>query len=513
MAAPSYVDDLTIISLCESTSGFSALGGGASGLGAGPDFAMEGNNAVDKQVSNAEKGQIYDYGSAIIMGADDHAFVWAFIATPGLMDTLENRGVAVVIGTTTNAYVAYHVYGSNVLKRGVSGQCYPIRYVTTASTGLRTPTGSPGANPRFFGATANVTGSVKGVNFAVDGMRYGTGYTITQGDSGTPATWLGLAQDDDASSNGIVQGLGTAQTLQGKTRWGSSATAVYSRDSNRLVTITDTPHSLADFTEIFFENTGSDIEWSNISFVAEGTNNRGRVEFVDATPVKLRGCSWDGLEDFVLDSSADWDETTFRRCGLVTQSGASLSNCIFGNARGPVAVLADDVSKLDGSVFTSDGTGHAIEDTTSGAKTIDNQKFVGYASTNGSTGNEAYYNNSGGHVDLTVLNGTSPSVRNGSGATTTIILPSQTLTITGIPTGAEWRLYEEDPAAGKFGGTELAGEETKTGTTKTYDYTWTSDVNVVLQVMADGYVEYTNYTVLGNSNQSISVILTKETNT
>ena len=53
MAAGTYSTDLTDITLCEATTGFSALGGGGAGLGAGVDFAIQGTNAVDKQVSNS----------------------------------------------------------------------------------------------------------------------------------------------------------------------------------------------------------------------------------------------------------------------------------------------------------------------------------------------------------------------------------------------------------------------------------------------------------------------------
>ena len=47
MTAATYTSDLTDIFLFETTTGISAYGGGGAGLGAAPDFAMEGTNAVD----------------------------------------------------------------------------------------------------------------------------------------------------------------------------------------------------------------------------------------------------------------------------------------------------------------------------------------------------------------------------------------------------------------------------------------------------------------------------------
>ena len=49
MAAPSYNTDLAPITLAESTTDggtWTASGGGNITLGAGPDFAMQGNNCV-----------------------------------------------------------------------------------------------------------------------------------------------------------------------------------------------------------------------------------------------------------------------------------------------------------------------------------------------------------------------------------------------------------------------------------------------------------------------------------
>ena len=84
MAAGVYNTDLKDINLCENTTDFSALGGGASGLGAGVDFAIQGTNAIDKQVSNALKGMVYDTGSTVTLGADEHILIWMICSTPGI---------------------------------------------------------------------------------------------------------------------------------------------------------------------------------------------------------------------------------------------------------------------------------------------------------------------------------------------------------------------------------------------------------------------------------------------
>ena len=104
MAVPSYTEDLTDIDLAESTTGYVAYGGGGAGLGTGADLSMQGTLCVDKQITNTEKGILFNNGAGITFGTGDHVFVWLFNATPGLTDTLANRGAVIWIGSATTAF-------------------------------------------------------------------------------------------------------------------------------------------------------------------------------------------------------------------------------------------------------------------------------------------------------------------------------------------------------------------------------------------------------------------------
>ena len=154
MAAPSYTEDLTDISLAQATTDYSAIGGGGAGLGTGADFAMQGTLCVDKQITNADKGILYDEGTGITLGTD-HVFQWLYLATPGLADTLALRGACAIVGSATNAYVKYHVEGNDTYgAAGRVGKCYVIDYATrTSNTGsapYRTVTGSPTGTATVF---------------------------------------------------------------------------------------------------------------------------------------------------------------------------------------------------------------------------------------------------------------------------------------------------------------------------------------------------------------------------
>ena len=65
------------------------------------------------------------------------------------------------------------------------------------------------------------------------------------------------------------------------------------------------------------------------------------------------------------------------------------------------------------------GSGHFVEITSTGTISLDNLQFSGFGA-DGTT-SAAIYNNSGGAVTINILNGgATPTVRNGTGASTTI---------------------------------------------------------------------------------------------
>lgn len=436
MAAPTYDTDLSDITLAETlTASWVALGGGASGLGAGVDFSMQGQYCIDKQITGAEKGQVYNNGGTITPGASTHFFVWIFLATPGLSNTLQLRGLCAVLGTATTAYVQFHVEGKDTYGAvGRVGRCYPIRYVTSQNLGgvpYRTVTGSPGANPQYFGATANITGAVKSSNLGVDAIRYGTGGYITAGEQANPATFTGFAGQNDNSTYrwGILTAVGGTFELQGRFVVGQTktytVTAAYFSDSNKFIALVDTPHSLTDFTQIIVDHASTTFNLTNVTILALGTNNPGKLVFNNAsTTAALTGCTFEKIGETVLRAGVTATGCTWRGTGLVTQNNATITSCKFENLSSSSSILSDNPSKITDCSFVSDGSNHAVEATTACAgNSYDWNGIVtsGYAAVDGSSGNEVFYNNSQGQVTLTVATGTvAPTVRNGTNASTVI---------------------------------------------------------------------------------------------
>lgn len=112
-------------------------------------------------------------------------------------------------------------------------------------------------------------------------------------------------------------------------------------------------------------------------------------------------------------------------------------------------------------------------------------------------------NVSGGAVTIDRENGATVAVN--TGPNITINEPESTLTILGVPAGAEYRIYD-DELDGFDRGTELAGVEVHAG--GPIEYTYIAANDVVLQVIHTGYLEFTAPLALvaGDSVFSVSLV-------
>jgi hypothetical protein len=161
-----------------------------------------------------------------------------------------------------------------------------------------------------------------------------------------------------------------------------------------------------------------------------------------------------------LRSSVSLNSVTFIDCPSFTQNNAVLDECDFSNTK----IMSDNPADISDCSFVSPGTGYAIEITTPGTYSFVGNTFSGYAGTDGTTGNEAVYNNSGGAVTLNISGGGgTPSIRTGAGASTTVN-NNAVLTISGLVTGSDVVVY----AAGTT--TVLDDSQENSGTTFQYQY-------------------------------------------
>ena len=459
MAAPSYTEDLTDIDLAESGStgwtAFNISGGGGGAPAFGADFGTQGAGCWDKAASNAERAAaVNKTPGAGTVAAGVHIWQWGFNATPGVCENLATRGAYVLIGTGTNAFVQYHVEGSDTYGAAPRvARCYVVDYRTDANTGsipYRTVTGSPGATPTYFGFGLNTNASVKGSNFGVDAVRYGTGAYITAGEIANPITFDGFATQNDSINNrwGILTKLGASYELQGRFVIGQNnagtPTLAYMDDSDVNIAIVDTVHSAADFTQIIIDHASTEVYWTNISLTALGTINPGRVVVNNAsTVVEITGGTWTDIGITTLRAGCVVDGLTWRTSGQVTANGASLTACIFDRSSASTALSIADLDLLDGCEFISDGTGYAIDlGTISATDTMGwNCTDTGYAAQGGTATNRTILVNvaSGQTLTINVAAGATTPTYNNTGSGTVSVVSGQvttTITVVDINTGS-----------------------------------------------------------------------------
>ena len=460
MAVASYVSDLTDITLAESTTDWSAYGGGGAGLSAGEDFAMEGTYAIDKKIDATTKGFCYDYGSPITPGTWDHFYFWTAISTPGICADLR-----LTMGDESGNLYRYMYVAQSDGPTG-TGVDYPYFDLAGDVYALRMTEGSPGSfedygdgqkgvdldgtdfpsdTPQFFGMETRMTDGVKSPNTALDAIRYGTGYDVTGGTGADPeANFAGVFADDSSTSEGIVTALPGGYKLQGRLRIGSASTACEFLDSNLLIASKVTGHAKDLFTAVLIEHADTIVNFTNVTFLGLTTYNRGRFEVLtSAAEVNLTGCTFQDYGKTVLGNGSTCHNCNWINADIVTANGADLTGSLIrdyatadstrSNEPSPSVVdtspLIWDVNTdpdglLDSMTFIKgvEAT-HAIEfgTTSPTSLTLNEIDFSGYHADNGEDDSTFHIKRTSGTVTITLYGCTGNFSYKTAGATVIII--------------------------------------------------------------------------------------------
>ncbi|RLI90908.1 MAG: hypothetical protein DRO89_04995, partial [Candidatus Altiarchaeales archaeon] len=301
---------------------------------------------------------------------------------------------------------------------------------------------------------------------------------------------------------------------KGLLSFGNTTNACDFRDSNVSITVDSTPRTYATFNKIEINNSSSRVDWDGINITALDSSqlSPGSFEVVDDADVNLDNCTFTDMTTFIFKSNSTINATTFRRCGQVTQGSATFDGCTFDNSTAAVSLLSNNPGNITGCTFNSDGSNHAIEITTPGTYSFTNHTFNGYATSDGSTGNEVIYNNSGGAVTLNAsgISGTI-SVRNGTSASTTVN-NGVTLTITVQDEDTNPIQYAQTAIYKTSDRTELMNKDTDANgvATESFNYPGTPvDIEIRVRKASAGATKYINFSTLGQiSSSGYSLLVT-----
>ena len=158
-----------------------------------------------------------------------------------------------------------------------------------------------------------------------------------------------------------------------------------------------------------------------------------------------------------LDADAKYNRQLFVGGQGVKHNESEIRNSTFiVNDQLPInngVVDWDSNTDIESSNFElSSGTtsGHAVKIATAGTYTFTDLNFTGFGADG--THSASVFNDSGGAVTINVFGGNAPTVKNGTGSSTTVNVLT-TLTLTGLQANSEVRVFDAGTT------TELAGEE------------------------------------------------------
>jgi len=443
MAAPVYSTDLNdIYAGAGSTTNWTALGGGASGLNAETDYFIQGTGCTSKNAwASALKGMIYNNGSGVTIPTDGAVLFWIVHATMNSTNTFANGGVRVLVGSSTSAYKRYYVDGSDT---NVFGG-WKLAAVDPSLAGSTTDVGSPTSTRQYFGGTADMVGGpTKGSPFGIDAIRYGRCELRSEnGETSNYATFLGAnAYSTDVTRRwGLLSFDKGSYFMSGLFVMGTSGTAVDFRDSNRQIFIRDHDKVNANFNGFEVRNSSSIVQWTNISVQALGTVSKGRWVTTAGT-VTLTDCQFTDMNTFDFLSSGTMSGCTWRRCNTITAPGTTMTTCQFrvpSVAADTAAVIWDTTTdtdgKLDGSTFTK-GTNahHAIRFSQYASSfTLRNLVFSGFHASDGNNDSALYFPDTGSDrswtVNLVGCTGNISFKKVRSGDTVTLVIDPVSLNI------------------------------------------------------------------------------------
>jgi hypothetical protein len=491
------------------------------------DYYIQGSSCASSDFNNKSglHSNCVNYGSdlssSFVTGAC--VFVWHVILPGNAMNTISSGGLQGIIGASTTNFNTWYVGGNDHGRNPYGGwQNYAMYPDAPADY---TGGSGHGGTYQYFGAGANVVSPPsKGTQHGWDAMRYGRGeLIITEGTSTGPANYTDLATYNDTGPNrfGLFQAQGGGFLWKGLMSYGSSSTACYFEDSNKSITIDDTPATYDYFNKMEVNHTGTIVNMTNIVISALGSVSPGQWEMNDNATAYHTSCLFKDMDTFVYQSKSTINGTTYLRCNTVTQGSAAITNTVFSSSVGTAALSADAITQLSNLSFISSGTGWAIEGFGStGNYTLNSITYDGYDSGTGATGatgsRALHILATAGTATIFYPGGDAPSYYS-EGAAVVLVADSYDFTFTVNPSivGYEWRVYSVTALGSLEGSVELAGEETASFDYQTYTYEYVSPENIAVQILSqpvEDYEESVTYYVLADADQDINVILTKDEN-
>jgi hypothetical protein len=443
MVVPSYITDLNDINLGDTDpTDWAEMLSHKSGSSPSydTDYFIQGvactSQATGQSIGTAA-GIAYTHGSDVVINPGDCFFLWQVLLAANNIYGFAQGGMTFWIGEADGDWYGYNTSGDD-FGRNPYGGWFNAAVDPTLTGDYQE--GTPDGTYQAFGSLPNLRAAVtKGSLHAADALRYGRGsLTASGGEGANYATFSGMsaANDHQDARWGLFQEQGTGYLWKGLMSFGTNQKVVDFRDSNVNIAVDVTPRTYSSFNRIEIHNASSNVEWTGVNIASippSGVFAPGEFEVVDDATVILTNCVFTDMNTFIYQPNSVLDTTTWRRCGQVTQGGGDFDDCIFDASIAAVSLYVSDLDNVDNCDFTSDGSNHAMELSNAHAGnsyTLTGCTYNGYAGSDGDTGNEVIFNDSGGVVTINIIGGDTPTYRDGIGATTILVINPVVLQLT-----------------------------------------------------------------------------------
>lgn len=526
MADVAVTADVTRIDTMEVDTYVSDITGGEP-HGADVDFRYQGSASISRKVSNVADAGFGTTGVAApydLTGTKKTIVFKVQVTNVNAMDAKGSTGLRLRIGSSPSDYYEYDIegYDSYPARGG-----WLIRAIDPNIAGYRSRTvGTPDlTNADWFGIICGFTAAARDRNLMMDSVDLVGSLTLKGGDGasadGSFADFKAFDYDTINNRYGIIYEEDGVYYVTGCLIIGSSAEATEFTTLDEKI-IFPNGRFAAGYSEIKFDlsNSGTVINLDRSVFIGQGdeVTTDTRPDFTVSGSngsLDIDYCFFINFRNITLSAGVTFDGNNIvGGSETLTQNGATIANSIFDKpvkSAGEAFVISDTPNLISGCEFYSGGAGHAIEITDAGTYTFQNNIFVDYGAND--TNNASIYNNSGGHVTLNVTGCSGITVRNGSGATTTV---NQVVLLTinvededGDPIeGAAVAIYTT-------GGTQLMNELSTAGGVAQESYSYVSDTDVIIRVRKSSsggtrYFPLETADVVDSSGLKATVVLIKD---
>lgn len=510
--AVTVTDQRTILDQADAATNFNT-GAQNSALYAEADYSIA-------YAYNITTGQIYYNGTCpnFTTTGNELIYVWsAIVATQnGYKEaTPSNSSHAMWLSDGTNDLIIYMAGNDRDVFKHADGQvafqCFliDIDYLDTVNTNgdLAALAGSYASFSKtgisevgsHYTTLSKALGG--GVNCYIDIIRYGTGgISITGGTTGDRGTFAEICVEDRSTADQKAHGILREYTpgsygCQGRLNFGTTSTGdSWFDDSGFVLTFEDRLVADDKFAIYVLGNTTGGEEthlyWANGTISSARPAVTVDMSSTGINTLDISGVSFVNLKNqiwFPTDSASyshSVSGCSFSNCGQIDPGAVDFVNCAISDYDDTYdtnggAVLIDSAADVDNwadLAFTSGGTGHAIKITATGTYNFYGFTYSGYGSAG--TTDAAVYNDSGGAVTINVYGGNSPTVRNGTGASTTVNNPV-TLTITGLIAGSKVYIYND--VSGQAGSIREYTDSSGTTFQHSYNHPGT-DIPVIIAI-------------------------------